>query len=171
MYCTYSFLDGFAFYIFFNLCAAHFDNLPLGINAIDCWSLPLLNSILLLSSGFIITWAHHAFVKGDKDMSLFGMLISVFLIMIFLTIQYVEYSNSEFTISDSVYGSIFFTLTGLHGQHVMAAVILISVAIYRIYIDQITSEHAQGLDKAILYFHKTDVVWQAVYVVLYYWGS
>jgi cytochrome c oxidase subunit 3 len=115
---------------------------PLGINAIDCWGLPLLNSLLLLSAGFIITWAHHSFIQGDKDTSLFGMIISVILIIIFLGIQYVEYTNSEFTIADSVYGTVFFSLTGLHGLHVMAAVILISVSIYRIYCDHITSEHA-----------------------------
>jgi cytochrome c oxidase subunit 3 len=116
--------------------------LPLGINAIDCWGLPLLNSLLLLSAGFIITWAHHSFIQGNKDISLFGMIISVILIIIFLGIQYVEYTNSEFTIADSVYGTVFFSLTGLHGLHVMAAVILISVAIFRIYCDHITSEHA-----------------------------
>ncbi len=144
---------------------------PLGINAIDCWSLPLLNSLLLLSSGFIITWAHHAFIQGDKDMSLLGMIIAVLLIIVFLYIQYIEYSNSEFTIADSVYGSVFFALTGQHGLHVMAAVVLISVAIYRIYIDQITSEHALGLDMAIQYFHFTDIVWLFLYAVVYYWGN
>ena len=56
-------------------------------------------------------------------------------------IQYVEYSNAEFTISDSVFGSVFFVLTGLHGLHVFAAIILLSVSAYRVYTDQFTSEH------------------------------
>ena len=69
------------------------------------------------------------------------MLISIILIVIFIGIQYVEYSNAEFTISDSVFGSVFFVLTGLHGLHVFAAIILLSVSAYRVYTDQLTSEH------------------------------
>jgi len=144
---------------------------PLGINAIDCWSLPLLNSILLLSAGFIITWAHHAFLKGEKGNTLFGMFLSMILIAIFLYIQYIEYSNSEFTISDSVFGSVFFALTGLHGLHVLAAIILLSVAFARIYTDQLTTEHCLSLDLSILYFHFTDIVWLGLYLVVYYWGG
>lgn len=144
---------------------------PLGINAIDCWSLPLLNSILLLSAGFIITWAHHAFIKGEKGTTLVGMLISIFLIYIFIYIQYIEYTNSEFTISDSVFGSVFFALTGLHGLHVKAAIVLLSVSTARVYMDQLTSEHCVGLDISILYFHFTDIVWLGLYLVVYYWGG
>jgi cytochrome c oxidase subunit 3 len=93
------------------------------------------------------------------------------LIIIFIIIQAVEYTNSTFTIADSVYGSIFFALTGLHGLHVMAAIILLSVSTFRIYTDQITSEHALSLDTSILYFHFTDVIWLILYGVLYYWGG
>jgi cytochrome c oxidase subunit 3 len=144
---------------------------PKGINAIDCWSVPLLNSILLLSAGFIITWAHHAFLNGEKGTSLFGMFISILLIAIFLVIQYVEYSNTEFTISDSVFGSVFFALTGLHGLHVMAAILLLTVSMVRAYTDQFTSEHCLCLDISILYFHFTDIVWLGLYLIVYYWGG
>lgn len=132
---------------------------PLGINAIDCKGLPLLNTVLLLSAGFVITWAHHAFLKGDKSSSLLGKTISMVLIAIFLSIQAIEYTSSPFTISDSVFGSIFFAATGLHGLHVIAAIILISVSTVRIYLDHSSSEHAVGLDVSILYFHFTDLIW------------
>jgi len=144
---------------------------PKGVNAIDCWSLPLLNSILLLSAGFVITWAHHAFIRGEKGVTLVGFGISIVLIFIFIIIQYIEYSNAEFTISDSVFGSVFFALTGLHGLHVMAAIILLSVSAIRVYTDQLTSEHCVGLDVSILYFHFTDIVWLGLYLVVYYWGG
>lgn len=144
---------------------------PKGVNAIDCWGLPLLNSVLLLSSGFIITWAHHAFLKNEKNKSLIGKVISIFLIVIFIGIQYVEYSTSQFTISDSVFGSVFFALTGLHGLHVKAAIVLLSIASYRKYTDQFTSEHCLGLDVSILYFHFTDIVWLGLYLIVYYWGG
>ena len=144
---------------------------PLGINAIDCWSLPLLNSILLLSAGFIITWGHHNFIKGEKINALLGKIFSILLIIIFVYIQSIEYYHSEFTIADSVFGSLFFTLTGLHGLHVKAAVLLLSVSTYRIYTDQITSSHALSLDTSILYFHGTDIIWLLLYAILYYWGA
>jgi cytochrome c oxidase subunit 3 len=99
------------------------------------------------------------------------MVLSMILIFIFLVIQYVEYSNSEFTISDSVFGSVFFALTGLHGLHVMAAILLLFVAFIRIYNDQLTSEHCLGLDISILYFHFTDIVWLGLYLIVYYWGG
>lgn len=99
------------------------------------------------------------------------MLISMVLIAIFLYIQYVEYTNAEFTISDSVFGSIFFAMTGLHGLHVLAAIILIGVATVRIYCDQYTTEHCVGLDVSILYFHFTDLIWLGLYLVVYYWGG
>lgn len=144
---------------------------PLGINAVDCWSQPLLNSILLLSAGFIITWGHHAFLIGEKDKTILGKIISIFLIGIFIFVQYVEYSNSEFTISDSVFGSIFFAITGLHSLHVIAAIVLLSVGVIRVYLDHFTTGHAVGQNTAIIYFHFTDQVWLKVYQVIYFWGG
>ena len=126
---------------------------------------------MLLSAGFIITWAHHNFIKGEKVISLVGKIISLLLIIYFVYIQSIEYFHSEFTIADSVFGSLFFTLTGLHGLHVKAAVILLSVSTYRIYTDQITSSHALSLDTSILYFHGTDIIWLLLYAILYYWGA
>ena len=144
---------------------------PKGINAISAWSLPLLNSVLLLSAGFIITWGHHAYLIGEKDKTILSFIISILLIVTFIYIQSVEYYNSEFTIADSVYGSIFFALTGLHGLHVMAAIVLLTVALVRIYTDQATTDHNLSLDVAILYFHFTDVIWLLLYIVVYYWGG
>lgn len=144
---------------------------PLGVNAISCWSLPLLNSLLLLSAGFIITWAHHAFIQGHKTSTLIGMIFSILLIFIFIAIQYVEYSFAEFSISDSVFGSVFFVLTGLHGLHVLAAIFLLTISAIRVYTDQLTSEHCLGLDISILYFHFTDIVWLGLYLIVYYWGG
>ena len=99
------------------------------------------------------------------------MFISIFLIAVFIAVQYVEYSNAEFTISDSVFGIVFFVLTGLHGLHVKAAIILLSVSAVRVYTDQYTTEHCLGLDVSIIYFHFTDVVWLGLYLIVYYWGG
>lgn len=126
---------------------------PLGINAVNYLSLPLLNSILLISGGFVCTWAHHSFLKGDKTNTLFGKIKGMTLTIIFLFVQYIEFSYSEFTISDSVYGSSFFIITGLHSFHVICAVLFLMAATYRIYSDSITSEHALILDCSLIYYH------------------
>lgn len=144
---------------------------PLGINAIDYQSLPLLNSLLLLGSGFVATYAHHSFLSGNKVPALVGMLLASVQILIFVFIQGFEYIYSEFTIADSAYGTTFFALTGLHGAHMIVALIFLGVATYRMYLDQITTEHALVLDFSLIYLHLVDVIWLFLYFVLYYWGS
>lgn len=142
---------------------------PLGVNAIDYMSLPLQNSILLLSGGFVATWGHHSFLQGNKTNGLLGMIIAIVLTLIFVMIQAAEYSMSEFAMADSVYGSTFFALTGLHGFHVLLAAMLLIVATYRMYADQYSTEHALGLDTAQIYYHIVDVIWLALYAIVYYY--
>ena len=144
---------------------------PLGINAVSYLSLPLLNSVQLLSGGFIATWAHHSYLYGDKTNTLFGLIQAIVLTVIFLIIQYIEYSYSEFSIADSVFGSVFFITTGLHMLHVIFAVIFLGIATIRIYTDSMNSEHALNLDFSLIYYHLVDVVWLLVYVVFYWFGS
>jgi len=143
---------------------------PLGVNSVDYLSLPLLNSILLLSGGFFCTWAHHAFIKKDKKNSIIGLLIGLLLTGIFLKIQYIEYTYNTFTLSDSIYGSTFYALTGLHMFHVLFAFLFILIALYRIYNDSLTSEHALILDSSLIYYHLVDVVWLILYIILYVWA-
>lgn len=144
---------------------------PLGINAVDYLSLPLLNSVQLLFSGFIATYSHHAFITGNKTMTLFGLIIAMLLTVVFLVVQFIEYSFSEFAISDSVFGSVFYICTGTHFIHVLVAVLFIGVATYRIYSDSVTTEHALNLDMSLIYFHLVDIVWLLVYVIFYVFGS
>jgi cytochrome c oxidase subunit 3 len=91
---------------------------PLGINALDPFSIPLLNTFLLLSSGAFITWGHHALIAGDRKGVIIGTLITIILAVIFTVLQYLEYSEASFTIADSVYGTVFFAATGLHGSEI-----------------------------------------------------
>ena len=144
---------------------------PLGVNSVSYLTLPLLNSVLLLSGGWVATWAHHSFIYGNKSNTLLGLIVAMILTFIFLGIQYIEYSTAEFTISDSVYGSSFYILTGTHMLHVIFAFLFQGVATYRIYTDSVTSEHALVLDTSLIYYHLVDVVWLVVYIVLYYWGG
>lgn len=88
---------------------------PVGIEPVNPFELPLLNTILLLSSGATVTWAHHSVIQGERVGSLYGSLATVLLAVIFTVFQAIEYSVSSFTISDGAFGTCFFFGTGFHG--------------------------------------------------------
>lgn len=92
---------------------------PLGISPLDAFSIPLLNTFLLLSSGGFITWAHHALIAGDRKGAILGSLLCIILAIIFTALQGVEYSEAPFSIADGIFGTCFFASTGLHGLHVL----------------------------------------------------
>jgi len=91
----------------------------MGIEAINPFELPLLNTVILLSSGATVTYAHHSLIQGNRSGALLGLLATVFLAVIFTCFQGIEYSVSSFTISDGIFGSSFYFGTGFHGLHVM----------------------------------------------------
>ena len=85
----------------------------MGIEAIDPFELPLLNTVLLLGSGFTVTYGHHFLINGKRGKALYGLLYTIILAVIFTSLQGVEYSVSSFTISDGAFGSCFYFGTGL----------------------------------------------------------
>ena len=90
---------------------------PLGITPLDPFAIPLLNTILLLSSGAFVTYGHHALIGGNRKGAIIGTLLTIIFAILFTALQYYEYSEAGFTMSDSVYGSAFYASTGLHGLH------------------------------------------------------
>jgi len=90
---------------------------PAGITPLDPYSIPMLNTFLLVSSGGFITYGHHALMQGKRKDALWGVIITIILAIIFTGLQYYEYSGCSFTMADSIYGSLFFASTGLHGIH------------------------------------------------------
>lgn len=94
--------------------------MPQGITALDPFAIPLLNTFLLLSSGAFITYGHHALIQGDRKGAISGTLYTIVLAIIFTALQYYEYSEAAFSISDSVYGTVFYASTGLHGLNKLA---------------------------------------------------
>ena len=93
---------------------------PQGIEALSAFGIPLLNTFLLLSSGSTITYGHHALIKGDRKKAIIGGLLTIILATVFTALQYIEYFNATFTITDSVFGTTFYASTGLHGLTKMA---------------------------------------------------
>jgi cytochrome c oxidase subunit 3 len=97
----------------------------MGIQAINPFELPLLNTVILLSSGFTVTYAHHSIIEGNRAGALYGLVYTIFLAIIFTGLQGIEYSVSSFTISDGAFGSCFYFGTGFHGIHVIIGTIFI----------------------------------------------
>lgn len=144
---------------------------PLGIESINPFELPLLNTVILLSSGITVTYAHHSLIQGNRSGALYGLIYTIILAVIFTGYQGVEYSVSSFTISDSVYGTCFYFGTGFHGFHVIIGTIFLGVGLLRMVLYHLTDNHHLGLEGGILYWHFVDVVWLFLFVSIYYWGS
>ena len=144
---------------------------PIGITPLDPFAIPLLNTFLLLSSGAFITYGHHALIAGNRKACIDGVIYTIILAVIFTGLQYFEYSEANFTMSDGVYGSAFYASTGLHGFHVIIGTIFIAVSLIRIINYQLTTSHHNGFESSILYWHFVDVVWLFLFVSIYYWGS
>ena len=144
---------------------------PMGIESINPFELPLLNTVILLSSGVTVTYAHHSLIQGNRSGALYGSIFTIILAIVFTAYQWIEYSVSSFTISDSVYGSCFYFGTGFHGFHVIIGTIFLSVGLLRLFLYHLTDNHHLGLEGGILYWHFVDVVWLFLFVSIYYWGS
>jgi cytochrome c oxidase subunit 3 len=101
----------------------------MGIEAINPFELPLLNTVILLSSGVTVTYAHHSLIQGNRIGALYGLVFTIILAIVFTLLQGIEYTVSSFTISDGVYGSCFYFGTGFHGLHVIIGTAFIAVGL------------------------------------------
>jgi len=100
-----------------------------------------------------------------------GLILTILLGIFFTIIQLYEYINAPFSISDGIYGSIFFLTTGFHGLHVLVGTIFLIVTFYRHYNYHFTREHHFGFEAAAWYWHFVDIVWLFLYISIYCWGS
>lgn len=144
---------------------------PMGIDSVNAFELPLLNTGLLLSSGFTVTYAHHCVIQGNREGSLLGTVLTVLLASVFTALQGVEYMVSSFTFTDSTFGSCFYFGTGFHGLHVIIGTAFIAVGLWRLLNYHFTVSHHLGLESSILYWHFVDIVWLVLFIAIYYWGS
>jgi cytochrome c oxidase subunit 3 len=144
---------------------------PAFFTVLNPWKIPLLNTIILLSSGASITWCHHAIVYGDKEDASYALLTTIGLAVFFTGFQVLEYVTASFTISDGIYGSTFYMTTGFHGFHVFIGTCFLIVCFFRLYLNHFTREHHFGFEAAAWYWHFVDVVWLFLFVTIYWWGS
>lgn len=143
---------------------------PVGIQPFNPLQIPLLNTLILLSSGITVTWAHHRLIENNYYQALQGLLFTVILGIYFTILQGFEYIESPFTIADSVYGSTFFIATGFHGLHVIIGTLFLTVCLFRHYNNHFSSIHHFGFEAAAWYWHFVDVVWLFLYISIYWWG-
>jgi len=144
---------------------------PKGIDAFDPKAIPLLNTLILLCSGATVTYSHHAITAGQKTDAVWGLVLTIFLAVIFTSLQAFEYVSANFTIADGIYGSTFFVATGFHGLHVLIGTIFLAVCLVRLNRNHYTVQHHFGFEAAAFYWHFVDVVWLFLYVAIYYWGG
>ena len=144
---------------------------PQAIDPIQTSGIPLTNTFFLLSSGATVTWAHHAIIVRAKKQALIGLILTLILAVLFTGLQVLEYYESPFSISDSVFGSCFFMTTGFHGFHVFVGTIALFISFVRIVFNHFTSTHHFGFESAAWYWHFVDVVWLFLFVVVYWWGG
>nr|YP_009522475.1 cytochrome c oxidase subunit III [Micronecta sahlbergii]AXQ02198.1 cytochrome c oxidase subunit III [Micronecta sahlbergii] len=144
---------------------------PSGIQTFNPMEIPLLNTMILLCSGITVTWSHHSLMENKHSQATQGLMFTVILGVYFTLLQGIEYYESSFTISDSVYGSCFFMATGFHGIHVIIGTTFLLVCLSRHMKFHFSKAHHFGFEAAAWYWHFVDVVWLFLYTTIYWWGS
>ena len=144
---------------------------PVGLEAIPCFDLPLLNTLILLSSGVTITASHHSLILGKVSLGRAYLYWTIALGLYFRGVQGLEYLYCSFTLIDRAYGSIFFISTGAHGLHVIVGAIALGVRAVRLTQGQLNKARHFGYEAAVWYWHFVDVVWLVLFRLYYWWGG
>jgi heme/copper-type cytochrome/quinol oxidase subunit 3 len=144
---------------------------PAFLIPLNPWKVPYLNTVILLTSGATVTWAHHSIVWGNKAEAINALLLTVIAAFYFTSLQVFEYLTASFSISDGIYGSTFYMATGFHGFHVFVGTCFLTVCLIRLALNHFTQTHHFGFEAAAWYWHFVDVVWLFLFITIYWWGS
>nr|AWT58377.1 cytochrome c oxidase subunit III [Andraca olivacea] len=144
---------------------------PLNIIPFNPFQIPLLNTIILLSSGVTVTWAHHSLMENNHSETNKSLFITICLGVYSTILQAYEYLEASFSIADSIYGSTFFTATGFHGLHVIIGTFFLLICLLRHLNNHFSKNHHFGFEAAAWYWHFVDVVWLFLYISIYWWGN
>ncbi len=144
--------------------------LPKGI--IETWKIPALNTLILLSSGVTVTWAHWGLKKGNRGQLILGLIATIALGVTFLALQAHEYVHAyeelNLKLSSGIYGSTFFMLTGFHGLHVTIGATMLTVILLRAIAGHFTPDNHFAFEAVAWYWHFVDVVWLFLFVFVYW---
>ncbi|NMG75971.1 cytochrome c oxidase subunit 3 [Aromatoleum diolicum] len=137
----------------------------------EAWGIPAINTLILLTSGATLTWAHHSLVKEKRGQLKLGLLITILLGLLFLSLQIYEYRHAyaelNLRLDTGIYGSTFYLLTGFHGLHVTVGAIMLTVMLFRALAGHFRPDSHFGFEAAAWYWHFVDVVWLMLFVVVY----
>ena len=138
---------------------------------INPWHLPLLNTILLVTSSFTLTWAHHCLKAGQRGLLKFWMIVTIALGVTFLYFQVAEYIEAYkelgLTLASGIYGSTFFMLTGFHGAHVTLGTLMLIIMTLRIFKGHFAGDKHFAFEATAWYWHFVDVVWLGLFIFVY----
>ena len=144
---------------------------PRSIEVFDAWHLPFVNTLILLTSGTTVTWAHHSLLNDDRKGLVWGLAVTVALGLAFTGVQGYEYSHAAFGFKDGIYASTFFMATGFHGAHVIIGSLFLIVCLGRSMAGHFKPDHHFGFEAAAWYWHFVDVVWLFLFSCIYWWGA
>ncbi len=144
---------------------------PEGVEIFEPFGLPLLNTIILLTSGMTVTWAHHDIREGNMAHATRMLGITVGLGILFTLLQAWEYAHAPFAFTDGIYPSTFFLATGFHGFHVIVGTMFLAVCWLRCAKGHFQADHHFGFEAAAWYWHFVDVVWLFLFTFVYVWSA
>ncbi len=144
---------------------------PEGTEFITPWPMAVLITIVLVTSSFTMQWATMRIRKGDRTGMNRGMAITLALGVLFFVLVGIEYyslvTQDNFGINSGIYGTLFYTLTGFHGAHVLGGVIGMAVVLSRGVAGQFSAKHHTAVEAIHYYWHFVDIVWVALFLVIY----
>ncbi|MGD2056757.1 MAG: cytochrome c oxidase subunit 3 [Gammaproteobacteria bacterium] len=136
------------------------------------WGIPAINTLILLSSGVTVTWAHWGLKMNKRGQLILGLAATVVLGFLFLALQVHEYGEAythlNLTLKSGIYGTTFFMLTGFHGLHVTLGATMLLVILLRSLKGHFTPEHHFAFEAVAWYWHFVDVVWLGLFVFVYW---
>jgi len=144
---------------------------PKGLVVLNPFAIPLLNTLILLTSGATVTFAHYSLQAQNRVNTIAALAITVILAFVFTLFQISEYIAAPFNLSDGIYASTFFLATGFHGLHVIIGTLFLTVCLCRYMAFHFTPRHHLGFEAAAWYWHFVDVVWLILFIFVYVWGS
>lgn len=144
---------------------------PKNIKFFNPLLIPLLNTIILLTSRFTITLTHFYFLNNNKKITFIFINSTIILSIYFLILQIIEYKQATFTFSDSIFGSSFYIATGFHGLHVIIGTLFLITNLIRFYKIEISFIHHIRFEISAWYWHFIDIIWLFLYITFYWWNN